>query len=301
MNLRSLDLNLLVVFDAIYSEGSISRAAERLHLSQPAVSNALARLRERLGDTLFERSASGMRPTPRARAMAGALRQGLTALESGLRGHREFEYASSEREFVIAVGDYGETVILPRFIDWLEGIAPGIRIRILAEPVTQLKYELRDGIVDLALDYFPLPGEAYRSYCVLRESLVSLVRPDHPHVGGELTLPTYLSLRHVVLAHRANASPMIDLALSKRGLRRNVAVTVPHFLSMPMLVKSSDMICTLPERMALIYGAAFGLRRYAVPLRVPRFPVYLIWHESVELDAGHRWLRSGLMACCASL
>lgn len=301
MNLRSLDLNLLLIFDAVYNERSISKAAVKLHLSQPTVSNALARLRERLQDPLFERSSQGMLPTARAKTLSEPIRQALDVLERGFRGDDEFDFAQSDREFVIAVEDYGETIILPRFVDWLAKVAPRIRIRILPEPAALLKGEMRDGAVDLALDYFALQEHGYRSECVLTETLLSLSRRDHPTVSERLSLETYLAQRHVVLAPRANTTPMIDLALSKRGLQRHIAVTVPHFLSMPMMVQTSDMICTLPRRMAHLYADHFHLRSHTVPLRIPRFPVYLIWHESATCDASHQWFRNHLMDFCQRL
>ncbi len=301
MNLRSLDLNLLLIFDAVYTERSISKAARHLHLSQPTVSNALARLRERLQDPLFERSALGMAPTPRAKTLAEPIRQALAVLERGLRGEGDFDFAHSEREFVVAVEDYGEAVILPRFVDWLQQVAPRIRIRIRPEPSTQLQAELRDGAVDLALDYFALQDPAYRSKCVMTESLLTLSRRDHPLLGERLSLDLYMAMHHVVLAHRGSSQPMIDLALAKRGLARQIAVTVPHFLSMPVMVQTTDLICTLPRRMAHLYADHFRLKSHAVPLRIPQFPVYLIWHQAAEGDAGHQWLRNHLMEFCQRL
>ncbi len=301
MNLRSLDLNLLLIFDSVYAERSISKAAQKLHLSQPTVSNALARLRERLQDPLFERSAQGMAPTARAKALAKPIRQALDALERGLRGDDAFEFTRSDREFVIAVEDYGETVILPRFVDWLAKVAPGIRIRIRPESGSQLTGELREGTVDLALDYFALREPGYVSTSVLTETLLSLSRQDHPVIGERLSLDTYLAMRHVVLAPRTTSLPMIDLALSKRGLQRQIAVTVPHFLSMPVMVQNSDMICTLPRRMAHLYADHFRLKSHSVPLRIPKFPVYLIWHDALEADAGHQWFRNHLIEFCQRL
>ena len=301
MNLRSLDLNLLLIFDAIYGERSISKAALKLHLSQPTVSNALARLRERLDDPLFERRAQGMLPTARARQLAEPIRQALNTLERGLRDDDSFDFARSDREFVIAVEDYGECVILPGFIRWLAEVAPTLRIRIRAETGAQLKAELREGTVDLALDYFALPDSAYRSTCVLTETLMSLSRRDHPLLGERLTLDQYLAAPHVVLAAPANARPMIDLALAQRGLQRRIAVAVPHFISMPLMVQATDMIGTLPRRMAMLYADNFRLRAHAVPLRTPQFPVYLIWHEALEPDPGHQWFRTHLTDFCHRL
>ncbi|OUL98835.1 LysR family transcriptional regulator [Variovorax sp. JS1663] len=301
MNLRSLDLNLLLVFDAIYNERSISKAAHKLHLSQPTVSNALGRLRDRLADPLFERSTQGMAPTLRAKMLAEPIRQALDMLERGLRGDDAFDFAQSDREFVVAVEDYGETIILPRFVDWLAKVAPRIRIKIRPEPSALLKGELRDGAVDLALDYFVLQDAAFRHQCVLTETLLSLSRRDHPEVGEKLSLEAFLGLKHVVLAPRTSAMPMIDLALSKRGLQRQIAVTVPHFLSMPVMVQTSDLICTLPRRMAHLYADHFRLKSHAVPLRMPSFPVYLMWHESAERDPSHQWFRKHLMDFCERL
>jgi DNA-binding transcriptional LysR family regulator len=301
LNLRSLDLNLLLVFDTVYAERSISRAAEKLHLSQPTVSNAIARLRERLGDPLFTRSPGGMLPTARAKLLADPVRQALDLLEAGIRGRESFDFANSTRTFVIAVEDYGEAVILPRFMDWLSQVAPHIKIRIRPERAATLADELRDGAVDLSLDYFAQRHPSFRSECVLTEGLLTLARTDHPVVKDRLSLDTYLSLRHVVLTPHEGATPMIDLALSKRGLQRDIAVEVPHFLSMPLLVQASNMLCTLPKRMAYLYADHFRVKAHPLPLRVPDFPVFLIWHGSAEADPAHQWLRENLTEFCRRL
>lgn len=242
-----------------------------------------------------------MSPTLRAKMLAEPIRQALDVLERGLRGDDAFDFSDSDREFVIAAEDYGETVILPRFVDWLDKVAPRIRIRIRPEPSSLLKGELRDGTVDLALDYFVLQDTSYRNKCVLTETLLSLSRRDHPDVAEKLSLETFLAQKHVALAPRTSAMPMIDLALSKRGLQRQIAVTVPHFLSMPVMVQSSDMICTLPRRMAHLYADHFRLKSHAVPIRIPQFPLYLIWHKSADLDTSHQWFRNHLMEFCQRL
>ena len=301
MNLRSLDLNLLLLFDAIYVERSISRAAVKLSLSQPAVSNALARLRERLDDPLFLRTAEGMVPTPRARMLAEPIHQALDLIESSLRSRDEFQFSVSNRIFVIAVEDYGEAVIMPRFVDWLSQVAPGVKIRIRPEPGGVLRKELKEGKVDLALDYFVLRDEAFQNQCVMTDTLLSMTRTEHPDIGDKLSLDTYLKLRHAVLVPRTAAMPMIDLALAKRGLQRQIAVEVPHFLTMPLLVQKTNLICTLPKRMATLYADHFRLRVMSPPLRIPRFPIFLIWHQSQKEDAGHRWLRNSLIDLCQRL
>jgi DNA-binding transcriptional LysR family regulator len=301
MNLRTIDLNLLLVFDTVYAERSISKAADKLNLSQPTVSNALARLRDRLSDPLFTRSASGMMPTARAKALAGPIRQALDLMELGIRGDNEFDPAASSRNFVIAVEDYGEAVILPPFVDWLARVAPNLTLRILPGQGGTLADELRDGNIDLCIDYFVQRAPKFHNECVMTERLVTLARPDHPQLRDDLSLEDYLALRHVVLTPRPGATPMIDLALSKRGLRRHVAVEVPHFLSMPLLVQASEMVCTLPHRMALLYADHFRLRSHALPLKLPMFPVYLTWHSLVDDDPAHSWLRTHLIEHCRRL
>ena len=301
MNLETFDLNLLRVFDAIYIERSISKAALRLNLTQPAVSNALARLRDRVGDPLFERTAEGMAPTPRAKTIAEPIQRALDLLREGLSSRSGFDFSSSTRTFEFALEDYGENVILPRFLKWLNLAAPGIRIVIRPEPGIQLRDELRQGAVDLALSYF-VPGMAeFRNHCVMTDTLLSLARRDHPAIADRLTLDTFLTLGHAALIPRTKSTPMIDLALAKRGLQRHIAVQVPHFQSMPVIVQNTNLLCTMPKRMALLYADNFGLQHYLPPVRTPDFPVYLIWHQSANDDVAHRWLRESFIDLCKQL
>jgi DNA-binding transcriptional LysR family regulator len=202
---------------------------------------------------------------------------------------------------VVAVEDYGEVVILPRFVDWLSGVAPQVRIRIRPEPSASLKAALKDGAVDMALDYYPVRDPDYVNRCVMTETLLTLARRDHPLIGDKLNLESFLALGQVVIAPRPDAMPLIDVALAKRGLQRHVAVTVPHFMSMPLIVQSSTMIATLPRRMALLYAEHFRLRAHAMPLRTPQLPVYLIWHTSTDSDPGHQWFRNQLIDLCQRL
>lgn len=291
MKLRSVNLNLLLVFATVYRERSISNAARKLHLTQPTVSNAIARLREQLGDPLFERYADGVRPTPRARYLYKHINKALDLIEQGLVREEPFDYASSQRSFVIAMGDYGEAIFLSRLLELLAQIAPKVHIKIRPEPSAEIQSQLRDGQIDLALDYFALPQPEFVSKCLLTDTLISLARNDHPGIKNNLDLKTYLNLRHVILEPREGTHSLIDLALSKRNKERIIAATVPHFQSMPIIIKESELICTMPRRMANIYAKHFGLSSFEVPLRTPNFPIYLIWHHSLNEDPGHLWLR----------
>lgn len=297
MNIRNLDLNLLRVLDAILAEGNLTRAAQRLALSQPAMSNALSRLREALGDPLFVRTGKGMAPTPRARQLAGPVRQALDLVHNALRPDTAFDYRASTRSFALAVEDYGEVVLLPRLVENLLQAAPGIQLRVRAERGAALREELRTGGVDLVVDYFPLRDPEVHNRRLLEDELVSLVRRDHPGLGegAALSLEQYTRLSHVVLDRRAGAGPVVDRMLRAAGLRRHIALRVPHFLSMPLVVQASDLICTLPRRMAQVYAGRFGLRLLRPPLDLPPVTVYLAWHRSGDADPGQRWMREGVL------
>ncbi|MGA1554382.1 MAG: LysR family transcriptional regulator, partial [Burkholderiaceae bacterium] len=168
MNLRSVDLNLIPIFDAIFTEGNLTRAAERMAMSQPAMSNALARLRRQARDPLFLRTAKGMVPTPRAQRMAADFRQALVLIRNGLQP-QDFDFSASQRDFSIAVEDYGEAVITPPFMDWLLKTAPRVQARIWPGRSQTIQDELRNGTVDLAVDYFKLEGRGLQSALLMTD------------------------------------------------------------------------------------------------------------------------------------
>ncbi len=308
MKLRSLDLNLLTVFDAIVAEGNQSRAANRLGMSQPAMSNALARLRAVLGDPLFVRTSHGMTPTSRARALAAQVRQALDLIQSGVESARrgdDFDYASSTRLIVIAVEDYGDCVILPRFMDWLTKTAPGMRFRIRRDPAgAALAKKLSDGSIDLAIKYMRVRDREVRTHHLLDEEFVSMVRQDHPVIGDSLSLPQYLAHPHVVygqLGRRGIKNSIIDSALRRLGLTRHIALQVPGFQSMPVIVQNTNFICTLPRRMAQAYAHHFRLKTLKTPLDLPKLPIYVMWSKSIDRDPGHQWLRESIIELCRRL
>lgn len=301
MNLRSVDLNLFLVFDTVFRERSISKAAERLSLAQPTVSNALARLRDRFDDPLFTRVGSRMVPTARAISLAQPVREALDLLERGVRDTDKFDHASTARRFVMSVEDYGEAVIFPRFMEHLNAIAPKVSFCFRSEPRVSKPNELREGELDFSLSYFALSEPGFQNECVLTDDLITLAAARPSDANEEwLDIRAYAAARHVVLAPRSGNWPMIDLALAKRGFKRRIAAEVPHFASMPLLIQSGDLLGTLPGRMALLYANHFNLRAHRVPLRMPNFPIYLTWHVAADDDPAHRWLRDTLIEFCRS-
>ena len=301
MKLRSIDLNLLAVFDAIAAEGNLTRAAKKLGISQPAMSNALARLREALDDPLFVRTGRGMECTPRAKLMAEPIRQALDLMQNSLRADSAFDFASSRRTFTVAVEDYGEAVVMPRFMEWLNRAAPGVRVRIRPESGSALQAEMKSGGIDMAMDYHRSYSDDFRVQPLMEETLVSMVRQDHPLVGDSLSLEQYATLAHVVIEPRSPRGPVVDRELKKHGLTRDIALQVPHFLSMPLIVRSTDFICTLPLRMARVYAEHFRLKVLRPPIDFPAIPIYLVWNKRLDADPGQQWLRNSFRDLCQRL
>lgn len=308
MNLRSIDLNLLTVFDAIMAEGNQSRAAHRLGMSQPAMSNALARLRAALDDPLFVRTAQGMTPTPRGRALAEPIRQALDLVQTGLERSRrddDFDYRSSTRPAVVVVDDYGDTVIMPRFMNWLMQTAPGVRVRIRRDPLgAALSKKLSDGSVDLAIRYFRQRDGELQAKMLIEEEFVSMVRQDHPVIGDSLSLAQYLALPHVVfgrLGRQGIRNSIVDRELRRLGLTRHIALQVPGFQSMPIIVQNTDFVCTLPRRMAQAYAHQLRLKTLKTPLDLPSLPLYMVWSKSMDRDPAHQWLRNSIYELCRRL
>jgi len=308
MNLRSIDLNLLTVFDAIMAEGNQSRAANRLGMSQPAMSNALARLRAALDDPLFVRTAQGMTPTPRGRALAEPIRQALDLVQTGLERSRrddDFDYRSSTRPAVVVVDDYGDTVIMPRFMNWLMQTAPGVRVRIRRDPLgAALSKKLSDGSVDLAIRYFRQRDGELQAKLLIEEEFVSMVRQDHPAIGDSLSLAQYLALPHVVfgrLGRQGIRNSIVDRELRRLGLTRHIALQVPGFQSMPIIVQNTDFVCTLPRRMAQAYAHQLRLKTLKTPLDLPSLPLYMVGSKSMERDPAHQWLRNSIYELCRRL
>lgn len=294
VNLGAVDLNLLVALRALLAERHVTRAARSVGLSQPAMSHALARLRELFDDPLLVRTAAGMQPTPRAESLAPALATALDDLARLVARPGAFEPERSTRRFRIIADDYAELVLLPRVLArvWDEG--PKIDVQIRAPAGRGL-----EDIVEGRADFSIVParsGPAPRGVYVQKlfhEQFVAVVRADHPHVKKRLSLDDYLALPHALIAPRGQAGSVVDNALAKLGRSRRVAVEIPHFLVAPYLVQKSDLVLLLGARVAAVMAEPLGLRVLAPPreLELQGFGVSLIWHERHRADPAHAWLR----------
>ena len=296
MNLRNLDLNLLVVFDALYEERNVTAAAERLDLSQPAMSNALARLRRLMGDTLFVRTSEGMFPTPRAQELAGPVRQALANIQSAIQQERAFVPARAQRTFTIAATDYAEFVLLPKLMEHLASVAPHIDLDVVSVGAEIPKTELESGRVDLALGRFREIPRGIQAARLFEERFVCVVRVPHPVVRQHLSLKQFTTLSHVLVSARGAGPGVVDEALVQHGLQRRVALWVPHFLVIPIVVAQSDLIATLSERVARFFAPFLSLRVLTPPVQLSSYPVVQVWHERVQQDPAHHWLRELLLS-----
>ena len=291
MDISSVDLNLLHVMQAVDQEGSVTRAAQRLGLSQPAVSNAVARLRRMLGDPLFVRSAHGMEATPRARRVLEAIDAAMGLIRQGLRdGSAGFDPAHSTEQFNLLISDLGEIVYLPRLLAHLEVHAPGIKIRVRQLAGGGYAEALEAGLADLAVGFLPHPRSSLRSRRLFSDRFVCLVRSGHPILASELTLERYLSLSHVVVSRKGGREGLVTTALDALGVARRDTLTIPHFAAAANVVAGSDLSATVPHDMALVC-ASLGVVGLALPFDVPPVQLALYWHERLHKDAASQWLR----------
>lgn len=294
MDMKSIDLNLLVALEALLAERNVSRAAVRLGLSQSATSAQLARLREVFRDPLLVRTPRGMLPTARAAALAEPLRQVLGEIGRMVQPSESFDAAAATVTFSIAASDYVEYALLPRLVDHLEAHASRARIAIRPTHYRALRQQLESGEVDLAIlsrQNLGEPGPDVRSRPLYSERFVCVARRDHPLLKGrEVTLDQFCAIDHVFTSPAGGGFVgQADQALAAVGRSRNVRLSVPHFLLAPEIVARSDMIAVLPERLAA--GYADRLRVLQIPLELAGFTIVQAWHERVHRDPAQGWLR----------
>lgn len=303
MNLSSVDLNLLVALDALLAERSVSRAALRLGLSQPATSHALARLRAHFGDPLFVRTPEGMVPTPRAMAVAEPLRVALEAARAAFEGPRKFEPSRAERLFRLSVADGMAALLLPTLVERVSQQAPSVDLAL--SPVAQIDAVdrmLLDGALDAALVPTTFERAGIQRRLLWKERFVCVLRAGHPlSRRRSLSLDEWLALRHLLVAPRGAPGSIVDDALAAKGRRRRVALQVPQFLLAPTVIERSDLAWTAPARVAEALASRFELVIKPLPIELEGFSVFLRWHERFDRDEGHRWLRAKLIEASRSL
>ena len=295
MNVQDIDLNLLRVFDAVLRERGVTPAAARLGLTQPAVSNALARLRALFGDALFVRTPAGMDATPFARGVAEPVRQALALLESALAHGPGFEPASSTRAFRFYMSDLGQVEFLPPLVERVQRAAPGVRLEAVAADLEHIGDALGTGALDLAVGFLPALGPPVERHALFRDPYVCLMRAGHPAIAKKLTLKRFLEASHVLVTYRGGGHRVIEEALERAGAARRIALRVPHFTVVPMVLERTDLILTLPARVARVYERQGHFKAVPPPLAMPPAEVAVHWHQRFEADPGNRWLRAQIV------
>jgi DNA-binding transcriptional LysR family regulator len=320
MHFNSLNLNLLRVFDALIEERSVTRAGERLGLSQSAISHALNRLRYVLNDELFVRMPDGMRPTSRASEIAPRLREGLLQLQLAL-GPTEFDPARTERRFTITCGEYVGTVLMPGLIARVRSLAPGAELRIRPSNIGVAE-ALLAGRVDLAIGSFRRVPEPFVHEPLFQETRVWVLSAEHPAAQADLTLERLASLSHLIISATGEDEHAVDGyvvdhglerlvtrsevgllqgALAAHGLRRVIRLTTPHFLAALAVVSRSDMAAPLPRRLAAASADQYRLRLFDPPYPSPPFDIMALWHRDHGDEPAIAWLRSVMRDVAADL
>lgn len=292
-DIKNLDLNLLKALDALLDERSVTRAAERLSLTQPAVSGMLTRLRECFNDPLFSRAQRGMVPTLRALELAAPVKQILSEAEALLQP-RAFDPAQAQMTVTLAATDYALKAVVAPLIARLRPLAPGIRVAVVSVEEARLPGQLERGDVALALVTPETVAPDLHARDLYDEEYVCMMRADHPDAARPLTLDRFCALEHVLVSHSGQAfQGATDAALAALGRRRQVVAAVNSFLMLPEMLRISDLVAVTPRRLAA--GTA-GMAIMPPPLPIPGFTKTLAWHERSHRDPGQRWLRAQIYA-----
>ncbi len=301
-NFRTLDLNLLRVFDEVMAEGSLTRAARNLSLTQPAVSNALRRLRETLGDELVQRSGQGMAPTPRARAIWPAVREALAQLQSSLIPN-EFVPAEANTSFVLAMSDASAAELIPVFTETLEKQAPRVTLRVVPLTTRDPRSMLDEEACDLAVGYFPSmladltartqSGEPQPFFHqrLFTGEYVCVMRKDHPLAQGPLTIDAFCAARHMLVSFSGRPFGFVDEALATLGRERFVVMTVNQFFTAARVVANANLLTVLPLHFVKVTGYADQLVFRPLPFEVSPVLVDAVWHRRSQQRSSHVWLR----------
>jgi len=291
MHISKVDLNLFIVFEAIYAEGSITRASLKMNLTQPAISHALNRLRQLFDDPLFERQGHVMVPTPLSRSIIDPVRQSLRGFEVTLNGADRFDAATSERTFSLALRDVLEASVLPPLMARVADEAPTVGLNTMQVGRRELESELAAGTLDAAIDILlPLSNDIRRTLLATDQTVV-LVRRDHPLVSGALDLDAYLKLEHIQTSSRRRGPGLEDFELSRMGLQRRVRLRCQHYFAACRAVSQTDLALTMPERLARVVNQQFGNQILPFPLTMPSLDIYLYWHTNIDTDPASIWLR----------
>lgn len=289
---KDIDLNLLVVFQEVFQERQISAVAKKLNLSQPAVSNALARLRKTFNDELFVRTSLGMQPTPLAQQLAEPVTAALGNITKALNQHDAFSAPSSQRRFTVAMTDVGEIYFMPILIAECRRHAPQVQITTVRANSVDLMAEMETGRIDLAIAAFEEISGALYHRRLFQQDYVCLYRQKHPVFQDGMSAKDFLKAEHLIVSTTESPYDKINQSLEKAGVKAGANFTVPHFSAVPYIVSSTDLIATVPQKLAASAATPFKLAYAKPPIRLPRLQTNIFWHRRFAQDEGNQWLRN---------
>lgn len=291
MELTDIDLNQLVLFQQLMVERRVSKVAENLGLTQPAVSNTLAKLRRQFGDELFVRTPKGMLPTPFAEQLAEPVGYALGMIHSGLNQHSRFDPASVKRAVTIAMTDIGEIVFLPSLVERLRREAPGISLGTVRTTATGLRDDMEAGKVDLAIGPLPQLKSGFFQRRLFRQRYVCLFRKGHALDRRRLTLADFEAAEHLAIVSAGTGHGKVDELIRRAGVERRTRLTIPHFVSVGHLLRRTEMVATVTERLAQSLAGPFDLTFRPHPIDLPEVAINVFWHAKVHRSPAHQWLR----------
>ena len=291
-----IDLNLFVVFNAIYCEGNITKAASVLNLSQPAVSHSLGKLRTYFDDDLFVRQGNEMRPTPVAKNVIADIRESLHQLQVCLVQSRQFEPMTSRKHFNLSLLGSLEATYVPLLMQTLQKESPHISLKSSRRVRrSELENKLASGDIDLAIDTLvPVSNNIFHTQ-LEQDQLVVVTRKNHPATAQGLDLETYLSLEHILVSSRSTGPGLEDFELSRLGLHRKIVLRCQHALAACRVIISSDKILTIPKTAAKMYSEMLDIAIFEMPVDLPSLDVHMYWHGNVDKDPANKWLRNKMI------
>ncbi|RDJ98151.1 LysR family transcriptional regulator [Cupriavidus lacunae] len=287
MRISKVDLNLFVVFEAIYRLRNLTRAAEALCITQPAVSNALARMRKTFNDPLFVSNPAGMVPTPISENIIGRVREALQLLDASTHEGHVFDPEASERVFRVSMSDLTEALVLPALGERLQQWAPRMSIRSYYTDRNEVPTALANSTIALAIDAPHIIAPQLRQAAIGLDRYACMVRPDHPFTGNVLSMDDYLKMGHIHVSSRRKGSGYVDAELARLGQRRDIQIRVQHYMAAPLIAMRTDLALTAPLRLLRRYSG----RILELPFNIPELEWHCYWHCSADQDPGNQWLR----------
>lgn len=291
MELNQIDLNLLVVFQQLMIERRVSRVAENLGLTQPAVSNSLAKMRRLFNDELFLRTPAGMVPTPLAEQLGESIGYALAMIHSGLNQQTQFDATSAKLAMTIGMTDIGEIVFLPTLIERLSREAPGVTLSTVRNAAVNLRDDMESGKVDLAIGLLPQLKAGFFQRQLFRQRYVCLFRRGHRAASKKLSLAEFGAAEHLVVVSAGTGHGAVDDLLKRSGIDRIVRLTVPHFVGVGHILQNTNLVATVPERLAQHLAEPFGLTYAPHPVRLPEIAINVFWHAKAHRSMANQWLR----------